>query len=159
VVYDRYPGFALVVSPKHSSEINSIKDLANKKVGVSAPGSSTDVTFDASEIPTCRTPVARAWATHLTGPIARLEKRILRPLASLGPPSEVATPYRELLQRFAIDAEAREAQARALEAGSFNIFTQVQEEFFTDNAPAQEALLREVGLGSCLQSDPTAGAA
>ena len=42
VVYDRYPGFALVVSPKHSGEINSIKDLAGKKVGVSAPGSSTD---------------------------------------------------------------------------------------------------------------------
>jgi len=42
VVYDRFPGFALVVSPKHASEINSIKDLANKKVGVSAPGSSTD---------------------------------------------------------------------------------------------------------------------
>jgi NitT/TauT family transport system substrate-binding protein len=42
VVYDRYPGFALVVSPKHAAEINSIKDLANKKVGVSAPGSSTD---------------------------------------------------------------------------------------------------------------------
>ena len=42
VVYDRYPGFALVVSPKHTSEINSIKDIANKKVGVSAPGSSTD---------------------------------------------------------------------------------------------------------------------
>jgi NitT/TauT family transport system substrate-binding protein len=42
VVYDRYPGFALVVSPKHSAEINSIKDIANKKVGVSAPGSSTD---------------------------------------------------------------------------------------------------------------------
>jgi len=42
VVYDRYPGFALVVSPKHASEIKSIKDLANKKVGVSAPGSSTD---------------------------------------------------------------------------------------------------------------------
>ena len=42
VVYDRYPGFALVVSPKHASEINSIKDLVNKKVGVSAPGSSTD---------------------------------------------------------------------------------------------------------------------
>jgi NitT/TauT family transport system substrate-binding protein len=42
VVYDRFPGFALVVSPKHSAEINSIKDLANKKVGVSAPGSSTD---------------------------------------------------------------------------------------------------------------------
>ncbi len=42
VVYDRYPGFALVVSPKQSGKINSIKDLANKKVGVSAPGSSTD---------------------------------------------------------------------------------------------------------------------
>ena len=38
VVYDRYPGFALVVSPKHSGEINSIKDLAGKKVGVSAWG-------------------------------------------------------------------------------------------------------------------------
>src|SRR5690242_2918190 len=42
VVYDRFPGFALVVSPKHAGEIKSIKDLANKKVGVSAPGSSTD---------------------------------------------------------------------------------------------------------------------
>ena len=42
VVYDRFPGFALVVSPKHTGEISSIKDLANKKVGVSAPGSSTD---------------------------------------------------------------------------------------------------------------------
>jgi NitT/TauT family transport system substrate-binding protein len=42
VVYDRYPGFALVVSPKHAAAINSIKDLAGKKVGVSAPGSSTD---------------------------------------------------------------------------------------------------------------------
>lgn len=42
VVYDRYPGFALVVSPKHAGTISSIKDLANKKVGVSAPGSSTD---------------------------------------------------------------------------------------------------------------------
>jgi NitT/TauT family transport system substrate-binding protein len=42
VVYDRYPGEALVVSPKHTSEITSIKDLAGKKVGVSAPGSSTD---------------------------------------------------------------------------------------------------------------------
>ncbi|MFH0296827.1 ABC transporter substrate-binding protein [Bradyrhizobium sp. 31Argb] len=42
VVYDRYPGLVLVVSPKHTSEINSIKDLAGKKVGVSAPGSSTD---------------------------------------------------------------------------------------------------------------------
>jgi NitT/TauT family transport system substrate-binding protein len=42
VVYDRFPGLVLVVSPKHTGEINSIKDLANKKVGVSAPGSSTD---------------------------------------------------------------------------------------------------------------------
>jgi NitT/TauT family transport system substrate-binding protein len=42
VVYDRFPGLVLVVSPKHASEINSLKDLANKKVGVSAPGSSTD---------------------------------------------------------------------------------------------------------------------
>jgi NitT/TauT family transport system substrate-binding protein len=42
VVYDRYPGLALVVSPKHTGEIKSAKDLANKKIGVSAPGSSTD---------------------------------------------------------------------------------------------------------------------
>jgi sulfonate transport system substrate-binding protein len=42
VVYDRYPGLVLGVSPKHTSEINSVKDLAGKKVGVSAPGSSTD---------------------------------------------------------------------------------------------------------------------
>ena len=35
VVYDRFPGFALVVSPKHTNEIKSVKDLANKKVGVS----------------------------------------------------------------------------------------------------------------------------
>ncbi len=42
VVYDRFPGFALVVSPKHTNEIKSVKDLANMKVGVSAPGSSTD---------------------------------------------------------------------------------------------------------------------
>ena len=42
VVYDRYPGMVLGVSPKHSGEISSLKDLAGKKVGVSAPGSSTD---------------------------------------------------------------------------------------------------------------------
>jgi NitT/TauT family transport system substrate-binding protein len=42
VVYDRYPGLVLVVSPKHNAEITSVKDLAGKKVGVSAPGSSTD---------------------------------------------------------------------------------------------------------------------
>src|ERR1700719_2422398 len=42
VVYDRYPGLVLGVSPRHTSEINSVKGLAGKKVGVSAPGSSTD---------------------------------------------------------------------------------------------------------------------
>ncbi|MDB5655455.1 MAG: transporter substrate-binding protein [Tardiphaga sp.] len=42
VVYDRYPGLVLVVSPKHTGEITSIADLAGKRVGVSAPGSSTD---------------------------------------------------------------------------------------------------------------------
>jgi NitT/TauT family transport system substrate-binding protein len=42
VVYDRYPGLVLVVSPSHNAEIKSIKDLAGKKIGVSAPGSSTD---------------------------------------------------------------------------------------------------------------------
>src|SRR6185436_3620112 len=41
VVYDRFPGFALVVSPKNSGAVSSVKDLAGKKVGVSAPGSST----------------------------------------------------------------------------------------------------------------------
>lgn len=42
VVYDRFPGLVLVVSPKHTAEIKTVGDLANKKVGVSAPGSSTD---------------------------------------------------------------------------------------------------------------------
>jgi NitT/TauT family transport system substrate-binding protein len=42
VVYDRYPGLVLVVAPSHNGEIKSIKDLAGKKVGISAPGSSTD---------------------------------------------------------------------------------------------------------------------
>src|SRR6202030_3103383 len=42
VVYDRYRGYALVVAPGGTAEIKSIKDLANKKVGVSAPGSSTE---------------------------------------------------------------------------------------------------------------------
>lgn len=40
--YDRYPGLVLVVSPKRTNDIKSVKDLAGKKVGVSAPGSSTD---------------------------------------------------------------------------------------------------------------------
>ena len=42
VVYDRYPALVLVVSPKYTDEIKSIKDLAGRKVGVTAPGSSTD---------------------------------------------------------------------------------------------------------------------
>jgi NitT/TauT family transport system substrate-binding protein len=42
VVYDRYPGEVLVVSPAHTGEIKSIRDLAGKRVGVTAPGSSTD---------------------------------------------------------------------------------------------------------------------
>src|SRR6185312_8554807 len=42
VVYDRYPGFALVIAPKNTGKINSIADLKGKNVGVSAPGSSTD---------------------------------------------------------------------------------------------------------------------
>jgi NitT/TauT family transport system substrate-binding protein len=42
VVYDRYPGLVLLVSPSHTADVKSIKDLAGKKVGVSAPGSSTD---------------------------------------------------------------------------------------------------------------------
>jgi len=42
VVYDRFPGLALVVAPKNTASIKSVKDLAGKKVGVTAPGSSTD---------------------------------------------------------------------------------------------------------------------
>jgi NitT/TauT family transport system substrate-binding protein len=42
ITYDRFPGEVLVVSPAHAKEIHSIKDLAGKNVGVSAPGSSTD---------------------------------------------------------------------------------------------------------------------
>ena len=41
VIYDRYPGMVLAVSPE-AKDIKSIKDLAGKAVGVSAPGSSTD---------------------------------------------------------------------------------------------------------------------
>src|ERR1041384_1218242 len=41
VVYDRYPGMVLAVSPE-AKDIRSVKDLAGKAVGVSAPGSSTD---------------------------------------------------------------------------------------------------------------------
>jgi NitT/TauT family transport system substrate-binding protein len=42
VVYDRFPGFALVVAPRNAGTIGSVKDLAGKRVGVSAPGSSTE---------------------------------------------------------------------------------------------------------------------
>lgn len=42
VVYDRFPGLVLVVSPKATGQVKSVRDLAGKKVGVSAPGSSTD---------------------------------------------------------------------------------------------------------------------
>src|SRR5256885_10562413 len=42
VVYDRYPGMVLAASPESGKDIKSIKDLAGKAVGVSAPGSSTD---------------------------------------------------------------------------------------------------------------------
>jgi len=42
VTYDRFPGLVLVASPRHADAVKSIKDLAGKKVGVSAPGSSTD---------------------------------------------------------------------------------------------------------------------
>ncbi len=42
VTYDRFPGLVLVIAPKNTATIKSVKDLAGKKVGVSAPGSSTD---------------------------------------------------------------------------------------------------------------------
>jgi NitT/TauT family transport system substrate-binding protein len=42
VVYDQFPGLVLVVAPGESGKIKSVKDLDGKKVGVSAPGSSTD---------------------------------------------------------------------------------------------------------------------
>jgi NitT/TauT family transport system substrate-binding protein len=42
VTYDHVPGFVLVVAPKEQDAIKSVKDLVGKKVGVTAPGSSTD---------------------------------------------------------------------------------------------------------------------
>lgn len=42
VIYDRYPGLVLVVAPSQTGKIKTVADLAGKKVGVSAPGSSTD---------------------------------------------------------------------------------------------------------------------
>src|SRR3954447_11604789 len=35
VVYDRYPGLTLVVNPRQAGAIKSVKDLVNKRVGVS----------------------------------------------------------------------------------------------------------------------------
>ena len=34
MVYDRYPGMVLAVSPEAGKDIKSIKDLAGKSVGV-----------------------------------------------------------------------------------------------------------------------------
>ena len=42
VVYDRYPGLALVVSPKHTRKSTRSRTSPTRKIGVSAPGSSTD---------------------------------------------------------------------------------------------------------------------
>jgi NitT/TauT family transport system substrate-binding protein len=42
VVFDRFPGLVLMVSPANVDKIKTPKDLVGKKVGVSAPGSSTD---------------------------------------------------------------------------------------------------------------------
>jgi NitT/TauT family transport system substrate-binding protein len=42
VIYDQFPGLVLVVAPSQTGKIKSVKDLDGKKVGVSAPGSSTD---------------------------------------------------------------------------------------------------------------------
>jgi len=37
VVFDRYPGLVLVVSPKHMDEIKSIKDSAGRNLALPAP--------------------------------------------------------------------------------------------------------------------------
>lgn len=42
VIYDRFPGLVLVISPKFTGKIKSVGDLVGQRVGVSAPGSSTD---------------------------------------------------------------------------------------------------------------------
>jgi NitT/TauT family transport system substrate-binding protein len=42
VIYDRFPGLVLAVSPKFTDKIKSVGDLVGQKVGVTAPGSSTD---------------------------------------------------------------------------------------------------------------------
>lgn len=42
LIYDQFPGLVLAVAPGQTGKITSVKDLAGKKVGVTAPGSSTD---------------------------------------------------------------------------------------------------------------------
>ncbi|MDK8871278.1 ABC transporter substrate-binding protein [Paracoccus sp. SSJ] len=42
VLMGRLPGIAVAVAPGKTDEVKSIKDLAGKTVGISAPGSSTD---------------------------------------------------------------------------------------------------------------------
>jgi hypothetical protein len=144
----------LAICDQIRGEVKSVSSAAADALKRVRPG------VELSELSPVGDPaIARLWSVHLTGPIARLEKRILQPLAALGPPEDVASPYHELLQQFAIDAEAREAQARALQAGAFNIFTQVEDEFFTDNSTKQQDLLRRVGLGGCFEGEPAARSA
>lgn len=128
------------------SELESISRAASKALRRINPR------VDPSELsPLESLATARQWSAYFIEPIAHLEQRILKPLAALGPPSDVAAAYRGLLERFAINAEAREAQARALQAGAFKIYTQVEEEFFTDDVREEQAVLRQVGLGGCLK--------
>lgn len=144
----------LAICDQIGAEVKSVSRAAANALRRVRPG------VELSELSPVEGPtIARFWLAHLTGPIARLERRILQPLASLGPPEDVAAAYHELLQQFAIDAEAREAQARALQAGAFKIFTQVEDEFFTENSSRQESLLRQVGLGGCFEGEPDARAA
>jgi NitT/TauT family transport system substrate-binding protein len=41
-VYDRFPGLVLVISHEYTNKIKGVADLKGQRVGVSAPGSSTD---------------------------------------------------------------------------------------------------------------------
>jgi NitT/TauT family transport system substrate-binding protein len=41
-LFDRFPGLVLMVGREHLKDVQSIKDLVGKPVGVTAPGSSTD---------------------------------------------------------------------------------------------------------------------
>src|SRR2546421_5263535 len=41
-LFDRYPGLVLMVGKHHLSQVQTIKDLVGKPVGVTAVGSSTD---------------------------------------------------------------------------------------------------------------------